>query len=110
MKRKGIKQHKTGFMETLIANSYMFGFLLLLIVVGSLVSYMYIRNSLNLVSSTNILLKEDCARLEQENIFLESEINELKRPGHIRKTAQEELGMINSKPKPDAVILLKKHD
>lgn len=110
MKRKGIRQHKPGFIEALVANNYMYSFLLLLISVGSLISYMYIRNSLNLVSSTNILLREDCAKLEQENIFLESEINELKRPGHIRKTAEEELGMINSKPKPDAVILLEKHD
>lgn len=110
MKKQIIRQRKQGFWQRVLGNSYVFAFLLLCVFVGSLVTYMYIRNNLNLVSSSNIILRQDCNRLEQENIFLESEVNELKRPGHIRKVAQEELGLISSKPKPDAVIILKKHD
>ncbi|MDD3095174.1 MAG: cell division protein FtsL [Candidatus Neomarinimicrobiota bacterium] len=101
-------QRKTGFLKKLTGNAYFFGFLILMILVLALVAYMYIRNNLNLVSSINLSLQEDCRRLEQENIFLESEINELKRPGRIRQIAQEELGMVSSKPKAEAVLVVHK--
>jgi cell division protein FtsL len=110
MKKTRIRHHKPGIGEKWISSHYVFGFLVLVLLVTNLVAYMYMRNHLNLVSSSNLLLKEHCSRLEQENIFLESEINELKRPGHIRRIAQEELGMISSKPKADAVIVVKRHD
>lgn len=108
MKKVKINQRKTGFLKKMIRNPYVFAFLILMTLVLTLVAYMYIRNSLNLVSSINLSLKEDCRRLEQENIFLESEINELKRPGRIRQIAQEELGMISSKPKAEAVVVVHK--
>ncbi len=90
-----------------IENNYVFGFILFFLIVGTLVAYLYVRNDLNAVNARNLALRNACSRMHQENIFLESEVNELKRPGRIQRIAREELGMVNSRPQADAIIVKK---
>jgi hypothetical protein len=90
------KHRETGFLRW-IQNRIFFFLLLLFTLVLILVAYMYIRNDLNNTSA-----------LRQDIIYLESEINELRRPGYIQRTAKEELGMIDSRPQADAIIVKKR--
>ena len=101
------KHRETGFLRW-IQNRIFFFLLLLLTLVLILVAYMYIRNDLNDTSATNLNLSEECSALRQDIIYLESEINELRRPGYIQRTAKEELGMIDSRPQADAIIVKKR--
>ncbi|MBW6458095.1 MAG: septum formation initiator family protein [FCB group bacterium] len=105
---KGSRTKRNGsFFIRLVENNYVFGFMLFFIIVGTLVAYLYIRNDLNAVNARNLALHNSCSRMYQESIFLESEVNELKRPGRIQRIAREELGMVNSRPQADAIIVKK---
>jgi cell division protein FtsL len=90
-----------------IDNAYFFGFILFITVVFSMIGYLYIRNAMNDTNTRNLALRNACSKMRQEIIFLESEVIELKRPSRIQRIAREELGMINSQPQADAVIVTK---
>ncbi len=101
------KHRETGFLRW-IQNRIFFFLMVLMILVLTLIGYMYIRNALNETSARNLALDNTCSRLEQEIIYLESEINELRRPGYIKRIAGEELGMIDARPQGDVIIIKKR--
>ena len=82
--------------------------ILILLIVFTLISYMYIRNGLESYNSNNIDLKESNSQLQQELVFLSSELNDLSRPGHIQKKAKDKLGMVNSTPQADVIFVAKR--
>ncbi|MDZ7797462.1 MAG: hypothetical protein U5N56_10675 [Candidatus Marinimicrobia bacterium] len=101
------KHRETGILRW-IQNRIFFFVTVLFVLVLVLIAYMYIRNALNDTSARNLVLSNDCSRLQQEIIYLESEINEYRRPGYIKRIAEEELKMIDSQPQADAIIVKKR--
>ncbi|MBN2780500.1 MAG: hypothetical protein JXR21_00885 [Candidatus Marinimicrobia bacterium] len=100
-------RQQKGFMHW-IENPYLFFFLLLLLLVSTLVAYMYVRNGLNSVIAGNLALSNACTAKQQEVVYLRNEINELSRPGNIQRIAHERLGLVNSTPQADAIIIRKR--
>ncbi|MFA6619073.1 MAG: septum formation initiator family protein [Candidatus Neomarinimicrobiota bacterium] len=108
MSRASIKTHQNINKKAFLERPFIFNGILILLVVISLISYMYIRNGLEAYNSRNITLKESNSRLQQELVYLKSEINDLSRPGQIQKKAKEKLGMVNSTPQRDIIFIAKK--
>ncbi len=108
MREKKIKTHHDVKRTQLVDNRIVFFLLLMIILVVTLVGYMYIRNGLDSLISRNITMKNNNSQLQQEIIYLKSEIIDLSRPGHIQRIAQEQLGMVNSTPQADAIFVKKK--
>lgn len=103
-----IKTHHDVQRKSLIDNRIFFSILLMLIFVATLVGYMYIRNALDSVIARNLTMQSNNAGLQQDIIYLKSEIIDLSRPGHIQEIAREQLGMVNSTPQADAVFVKKR--
>ncbi|MEA2076659.1 MAG: cell division protein FtsL [Candidatus Marinimicrobia bacterium] len=108
MRTKNVKTHYDIQRIRLIDNKIIFSLLLMIILVATLVGYMYIRNGLDSLISRNLTMKSNNAQLQQEIIYLDSEIINLSRPGQIQRIAQEQLGMVNSTPQADAIFVKKK--
>lgn len=79
------------------------------ILVATLVAYMYIRNAYDTHSGEISQLTEQCERMKQEVISLQSEVLEISRQTNIRKIAHEQLGMVTATPEP-ITIFIKKQD
>ena len=82
--------------------------LVILTLVATLVSYMYIRNGLDAVMARNLAMETSNNKLEQKIKYLQSEVNDLSRPGRIREAAEKELGMVIATPQADAVYVKKR--
>ena len=108
MKKSNIKTHLDTDKKNEKNGNILFYFLLILMVVASLVGYMYIRNGIDALTTRNLAMKNNNIKLEQEIKFLQSEVNDLSRPGQIRSIAGEQLGLVNSTPQPDAIFVKKK--
>ncbi len=108
MKKIRINRRKRNLFEKMIGKPIPFTLIIVLMLFASMIAYMYMLNSLNRQSTENLSRRRECSLLEQENILLESEINNLKSPSRIRKYAQENLGLISSKPKTEAVVIVNK--
>ena len=104
MKKSNIKTHLDTDKKNEKNGNILFYFLLILMVVASLVGYMYIRNGIDALTTRNLAMKSNNIKLEQEIKFLQSEVNDLSRPGQIRLIAGEQLGLVNSTPQPDAIF------
>ncbi len=96
--------NKVAFLE----KPFVFKGLMILMVVLTLILYMYIRNGLEAYNSRNITLEENNAQMQQELVYLNSELNDLSRPGEIQKLAKEKLGMVNSTPQADVIFITKR--
>ena len=96
--------NKVAFLE----KPFVFKGLMIVSIVLTLIFYMYIRNGLEAYTSRNITLEESNAQLQQELVYLNSELNDLSRPGEIRKLAKEKLGMVNSTPQADVIFIAKR--
>lgn len=81
---------------------------LTVMLVLTLVSYMYIRNGLDSLVARNLTMETNNAKLEQKIKYLQSEVNELSRPGLIRQKAEQELGLVNSTPQAEAIYVKKR--
>jgi cell division protein FtsL len=108
MKKSNIKTHLDTDKKNEKKSNIFFYFLLILMVVASLVGYMYVRNGIDALTTRNLAMKSNNIKLEQEIKFLQSEVNDLSRPGQIRSIAGEQLGLVNSAPQPDAIFVKKK--
>ncbi len=108
MKKSNIKTHLDTDKKNEKNGNIFFYFLLILMIVASLVGYMYIRNGKDALTTRNFAMKSNNIKLEQEIKFLQSEVNDLSRPGQIRSIAGEQLGLVNSTPQPDAIFVKKK--
>ena len=82
--------------------------MIMFMIVASLVAYMYVRNGLDALTTRNLAMKTNNLKLEQETKFLQSEVNDLSRPGQIRTIAGDQLGLVNSTPQPDAIFVKKR--
>ena len=87
--------------------NFFFYFLIIFMIVATLVAYMYVRNGMDAITSRNLAMKSNNIKLEQEIKFLQSEVNDLSRPGQIRSIAGEQLGLVNSTPQADAIFVKK---
>ena len=85
-----------------------FNLLMMLILVLTLVMYMYVRNGLESLVSHNVSMRASNAQLQQEIVYLNSELNDLSRPGQIQLTAKKQLGMIASTPQTDVIFVPRK--
>ena len=94
--------------KRLIDNKIFFLVLLIVIFVATLVGYMYIRNGLDALIARNIEMKRSNDQLQQQILYLETEIIYLARPGHIQELAQEQLGLVNSTPQAEAIFVKKR--
>ena len=92
----------------LIDNKIFFLVLLILIFVATLVGYMYIRNGLDALISRNLAMKSSNDQLQQEILYMQTEIIYLSRPGHIQEIAHEQLGLVNSTPQAEAIFVKKR--
>ncbi|MCK4813651.1 MAG: septum formation initiator family protein [Candidatus Marinimicrobia bacterium] len=105
MTRIKIYSHKSTGIIRWLDNPILFFVLIFLIIIASLVAYMYVRNGLNSISARNLALRNECIKKQQEIIYLKSEVIDLSRPGYIQSIAREQLGMVNSIPQADAIIV-----
>lgn len=103
-----VKNHHDVNRTRLIDNKIFFLVLLMLIFVATLVGYMYIRNGLDAVIARNIDMKAQNDQMQQEILYLETEIIYLSRPGHIQELAHEQLGLVNSTPQAEAIFVKKR--
>ena len=110
MKKSTIKTHVEidEKSENERLGNFFFYFLIMLMIVMSLVSYMYVRNGMDAITSRNLAMKSNNIKLEQEIKFLQSEVNDLSRPGQIMAIAGEQLDLVNSTPQADAIFVKKK--
>ncbi len=108
MKKPNIKTHLEIEKKNENKGNVLFYFLIMFMIVASLVGYMYGRNGLDALTTRNLAMKTNNIKLEQEIKFLQSEVNDLSRPGQIRSIAGEQLGLVNSAPQPDAIFVKKK--
>ncbi len=107
MTKPNIKTHLEVNKQNEKKGNFVFYFVIILMIVASLVGYMYGRNGLDAVTTRNLALKSNNIKLEQEIKFLQSEVNDLSRPGQIQTIAGEQLGLVNSTPQPDAIFVKK---
>lgn len=77
------------------------------ILIGTLVAYMYIRNAYDSCSGEISQLTEQCERMKQEVISLQSDVLEISRQTNIRKIAHEQLGMVGATPEPTTIFIRK---
>ncbi len=108
MKRSIIHSHKSTGIIRWLDKPIFFSVLIFLIIVANLVAYMYVRNGLNSISTRNLALRNECLKKQQENIYLKNEVIDLSKPGHIQSIAREQLGMVNSIPQAEAIIVRKR--
>jgi cell division protein FtsL len=103
-----VKTHQDVNRTRLIDNKIFFLVVLMLIFVATLVGYMYIRNGLDALIARNLSMKSSNAQLQQDILYLETEIIDLSRPGHIQELAHEKLGLVNSPPQAEAIFVKKR--
>jgi cell division protein FtsB len=108
MIRTDVKTHLDVGKTRLIDRSIVFALTLMIILVFTLVAYMYVRNAYESLTARNLSMSSTNSKLQQEVLFTKSEINYLNRPGQIQELAKKELGMVNSTPQPDAIFVKKK--
>lgn len=108
MTKQNIKTHLDVEKKDEKKGNILFYFLIMFMIVASLVAYMYVRNGLDALTTRNLAMKSNNIKLEQEIKFLQSEVNDLSRPGQIRLIAGEQLGLVNSTPQADAIFVKKK--
>jgi|GEM_PF-1127582 len=103
-----VRNHHDVNRTRLIDNKIFFMILLIVIFVATLVGYMYIRNALDALIARNITMKTSNDQLQQEILYLETEIIYLARPGHIQELAHEQLGLVSSTPQAEAIFVKKR--
>ena len=108
MKKPNIKTHLEIEKKNENKGNVLFYFMIMFMIVASLVAYMYVRNGLDALTTRNLAMKTNNLKLEQETKFLQSEVNDLSRPGQIRTIAGDQLGLVNSTPQPDAIFVKKR--
>lgn len=108
MRKATIRTHQNVNKKAFLERPFIFKGILILLIVASLISYMYIRNGLEAYNSRNITLKESNSQSQQELVYLKSELNDISRPGQIQKIAREKLGMVNSTPQADLIFVPRK--
>lgn len=108
MSKFDAKTHHDVGRIPLLQRSGIFNFLMMFILVFTLVMYMYVRNGLESLTSRNMNMRNSNAQLQQEIVYLSSELNDLSRPGQIQQTAKNQLGMVNSTPQADVIFVTKK--
>lgn len=94
--------------KKILENKTFFLVMLMLLFVATLIGYMYIRNGLDSLISRNMSMKESNSQLQQNILYLETEIIYLSRPGYIQELAHEQLGLVNSAPQAEAIFVKKR--
>lgn len=108
MSKVTTKTHQDLDKKPVLEKPFVFNIMMVMLLVIALVFYMYIRNGLEGYTSRNISLEEANSQLQQELVYLNSELNDISRPGQIQKIAKEKLGMVNSTPQADVIFISKK--
>ena len=105
-KANNLKREKTHIdLLKPLENNTVVAALCFFILVGTLIASMYIRNACDTRSAQISQLTQDCERMKQEVISLQSEVLEISRQTNIRHIAHEKLGMVTATPEPVTIVV-----